>query len=392
MILRFVVAVLATILCGLVASKQAECLPAQQQPGAPTVRQFDSHADFLQQLQTLARLTADPCDPPLDPEPPESWRSWEIEGRLFADAENIVADRLDATAADPGDPRDRVTALLQELQDESARTNAKWPEDSRFQFQVLDLTSALVVKVGIRAHQTFWVFGAVDDDSHSNNRHWHGAGGDFGNHEYGGHLVSLYPLARAPSGNARFLAKLIHSGCAGSIGVSYDAREWDPRNGGSLEQIIEQEGAFGLDDRVPGFEQIGKLQTDGPLITLPYCWFSAIDTWDNPSLCAVDTYDLSRNDVRFRSRVVNRPDLLPIAKAIEYARRREYGPVLSYCASAEIARKLVHELPPWIFAGDLQVTHIGRAKERVLVGDPPAYRFEVAERSGRWVVVAFSSD
>jgi hypothetical protein len=143
---------------------------------------------------------------------------------------------------------------------------------------------------------------------------------------------------------------------------------------------------------VPGFEQIGKLQTEGPLITLPYCWFSAIDTWDNPSLCAVDTYDLSRTDVKFHSRTVNRPDLLPVAKAIEYAQLREYGPALSYCASAEIARKLAHELPPFIFAGDLQVTRIGRAKERVVMGDPPAYRFVVAERAGRWLVVAFSGE
>ena len=86
-------------------------------------------------------------------------------------------------------------------------------------------------------------------------------------------------------------------------------------------------GSFGLDDKVPGFPQIGKLQTDGPLIIPPYCWFSSIDTWDNPSLCAVDTYDLSRDSVRFRSRTYNRPDLVPIAKAIEYAQQRGYRAV-----------------------------------------------------------------
>jgi len=91
---------------------------------------------------------------------------------------------------------------------------------------------------------------------------------------------------------------------------------------GTLREIIEQDGAFGLDDEVPGFAQIGELQTQGALMTLPYCWFSALDTWDNPSLCAVDTYDVARDKVRFETRRYNRPDLVPIAKAIEHARRR----------------------------------------------------------------------
>ena len=75
--------------------------------------------------------------------------------------------------------------------------------------------------------------------------------------------LDLYPLYRGTSGNARFLAKFIFSGCAGSIGVEYDAREWNPRGMGSLDQIIKQVGAFGLDGNVHGFKQIGEARTEG---------------------------------------------------------------------------------------------------------------------------------
>src|ERR1017187_3212938 len=90
----------------------------------------------------------------------------------------------------------------------------------------------------------------------------------------------------------------------------------NPEGNGDLELIIKQAGALGLDDKVPGFAQIGEFRTVGSSITLPYCWFSPIDTWDNPSLCAVDSYDLSGDRVRFRSHTYNRPDLVPVAKAL----------------------------------------------------------------------------
>src|SRR6266496_180636 len=110
---------------------------------------------------------------------------------------------------------------------------------------------------------------------------------------------------------------------------------------GSLEQIIEQEGAFGLDDKVADFPQAGKLGNKGRLVTLPYCWFSSVHAWDNPSLCAVDTYDLSGDDVTLRSRAYNRLDIVPVVKAIEYAEQHDYHAVLGYCSSAQIAHSLV---------------------------------------------------
>jgi hypothetical protein len=35
--------------------------------------------------------------------------------------------------------------------------------------------------------------------------------------------------------------------------VAYSAHEWNPESIGKLVQIIKQAGAFGLDDKVPGF-------------------------------------------------------------------------------------------------------------------------------------------
>lgn len=204
--------------------------------------------------------------------------------------------------------------------------------------------------------------------------------------------LDLYPLHRGPSGNARFLAKFVRGVCAGGFGVSYDARQWNPMGTGNLEQIIKQAGSWGLDDKVSGFERIGELLTGGSLITLPYCWFSPIDTWDNPSLCAVDTYDISGDSVRFRARAYNRPDLLPVAKAIEYAQQRDYPAVLAYCDSSEVARRLVRDIPPDFFAGDIRVTHAGTGKEHVELGDEATYGFDVERRAGRWRVVAFSAE
>jgi hypothetical protein len=128
---------------------------------------------------------------------------------------------------------------------------------------------------------------------------------------------------------------------------------------------------------------IGLFRTEGSLVTLPYCWYSAIDTWDNPSLCAVDTYDISGDAVRFRSRTYNRPDLLPIAKAIEYARERDYPAVLAYCTSGDVARRLVRDIPPRFFAGVLQVTRTANGKEHI---EMESYRFDVEKRADRWLV------
>ena len=139
------------------------------------------------------------------------------------------------------------------------------------------------------------------------------------------------------------------------------------------------------------FLPIGKLETKGPLITLPYCWFSAIDTWDNPSLCALDTYDLSGDAVKFKSRAYNRPDLVPIAKAIEYAEKHDYPAVLAYCANADVARRIVRGITPSYSVGDLRVTRKPDGSEHVETDSPAVDGFDVQKRGDRWLVVGFAT-
>lgn len=354
--------------------------------------QSDARSDFRQALQKLADYSPDPCGPPYGKE--EDWHTSHIESSAFEQAANIVVEKLNATPANPGSPLDRATEAIKSLEETSAEVNAAWPEEKRFHFQILDLPPALVVKLTLRSHETFFVFGIPQKDAGKPNRFWQNVGSDDRLFEQDmlHSRLSLHPLHRGPSGNTRFLAHFDYSGCAGSLGVAYDAREWDPKGSGDLKQVIKQAGSFGLDDKVPGFPQIGTLQTQGSLISLPYCWFSRIDTWDNPSLCAVDTYDISGDAVSFRARAYNRPDLVPIAKAVEYAEQRDYPAVLSYCSSSEIARKLVRDFPPYVFADDLRLTHTGKGKEHVEFGFDHTYRFDVEMLAGRWQIVAFSQE
>ena len=350
-----------------------------------------SPPDFRQLLQQLALFSPHPCGSTDDQ---KNLDAEDVEWRLFTDAAEAVAQTLNANAAAPESPEIRANAALTSLEHASAKVNVAWPEENRFHFQILDLPPALVVKMSIRAQETFFVFGIPEEESGKPNHAWRKVGSEerSSEHDAPQSQLGLYRLHRGPSRNARFLARFTYSGCAGSIAVAYEALEWNPKGTGQLEPLVEQDGSLGLDAKVPDFEQIGKLQTEGPLITLPYCWFSAIDTWDNPSLCAVDTYDVTGDEVRFRSRTYNRPDLVPVAKVIEYAEKREYPAVLGYCTSEDIARALVREIPPGVAAEDLRVTRIGSGKERIELGDPPAYEFEVEKRPDRWVVVKFSTE
>jgi len=54
-----------------------------------------------------------------------------------------------------------------------------------------------------------------------------------------------------------------------------------------------------------------------------------------------------------------------------------------------VALKLVRDIEPQFFAGDLQVTRTGVGKERV---EMESTYFEVEKRAGRWLVVAFNAE
>jgi hypothetical protein len=355
--------------------------------GATPQQESVLHPDFHQLLEKITSFSPDPCGPPYE----ANQESADIESSAFDRAADAVMEGLSASGASHSPALERATEALTRLHRMSAETNASWPEENRFRFEVLDLPPVLVVKMGLRSHETFFVFGRSEGKSGKLSQEWHRESSIEGltDPSVMRSDLGLYPLLRGPSQHARFLATFSYTGCAGSIAGLYSAYEWSPRFG-HLAVIIKQAGSFGLDDKVPGFPQIGKLQTEGSLIALPYCWFSPIDTWDNPSLCAVDRYDVSGDHVRFQSHTYNRPDLVPVAKAIEFAEQRDYRAVLGYCAISDVARRLVRDIPPHVFADDLRVSVTGTNKKRVELGFETTYRFDVERLAGRWQIVGFS--
>ncbi len=381
-------AVIASALLAFCGANQCFCAPPAQGP----------IQHFRQTLQMIASDSPDICSGGGYIEGPKA----RVEFTLFGLANDIVTAELNATPAGPKPPAERATEALKNLERMSAKINAAWPKENRFHFQVLDISPVIVIGVSFRARARFFVVGIHEDLKWNPKRLWVNVGNDEESLDptrMGCRFkIDLYPLHRGPSGNARFLSKFIYDPCSGTIqSVSYDAYEWDPKNSGSLEQIVKQQGEFGeleSEGYPPSpddpFARIAQLQTEGPLISLRYCWSSAIDQGDNPDMCAIDTYDLSGDQIRFQSSAYNRPDLLPIAKAIEYAERRDFSAVLGYCASDDVARRMVRDIPLRVFAGELQVTRKGEGKEHVEMGFPNLYRFDIEERDGRWLIVAFS--
>ncbi len=306
-----------------------------------------------------------------------------------------------------GGARVRAVEALEYLEHLSAEINKSWQEEKRFHFQVLEVPPVLLVKMSFRNRATFSVFATPQLDPYSKPANLWQAIGAEDDHRYtraSGHdSLEFSPLHRGPAKRARFLVEFGFAGCGTGWGVGYYAYEWDPQNSGDLSEFIKLEGSVSQEEPASGgktseserldlFSPIGNLQTHGPLITLPYCWFSAIDTWDNPSLCAVNTYDLSGDHVQFICGVVNRPDLLPIAKAIQYAQAHDYPAVLAYCGSPDVARQMMRDIPPFVFAGsELRVKRIGDSKESIEMEDT-GFHFEVEKRGDRWLVVSFRMD
>ena len=359
--------------------------PAASQKNVP------NHMEEVRQLLVkLSPESSGPCEPPfqVDHDPTK------VESALFDQTVGLVTERLNDSDRNDSSPRDRVQSALGEIEKASVEINAAWPADSRFHFQLLELQPLLVMKLSIRAHATFFAFAASEEKDGK----WGARGSDTDFQEQGwpASPIDLYPLYRGPSGNARFLARIFYMGCAGSYGVVYDAREWDAKSE-SLNQIVKQAGSIGLSAPEEGtkpspkfpFAPVGKFRAAGSRITLPYCSWSVLDDWDNPNLCAVDTYDLSGETVRFIGRSVNRPDLLPVAKVVEYAGQHDYEAVLAYSTSAAVARKIVSVMPPGLIAEDLRVKRINENTVRVELGFPSAYRFVVRRVNGQWRIAAF---
>jgi len=365
---------------------QGHCSPPPENP-----------ADKISQLlRQLASAPPDTCERPeaAIPDPDQTELS------LLEDASNLVLQQLNLGGATAATASEHATEALNKIKAQSGSLNAAWPEKSRFRYELLSIPPALVLKVGIGTHERYFAFGIpARDDAGKPNQQWQLIGEDDSelDHPVSRNWIDVYPLHRGPSGNVRFLASIGFTGCAGSSGLLYDAEEWDPNGFVGFSQVIKQPGARGMDEDFNGgrpsrdepFAPIGKLDPKGSIIALPYCWFSAIDTWDNPSMCALETYDLSGDTVKFKSRSYNRPDLLPVAKALEYAENHDFPAVRAYCGSDEVAHEIIRVAPPFYFAGDLQVIREPPDRERVTMGSSD--EFDVEKDDGRWLVVKFTA-
>jgi hypothetical protein len=352
-----------------------------QQPPEPTLEDI---------LKALSAAPGDACDFP----------DKDREGTPFSDLEYQLFQQADKAVAQGLNEKSNASSTLEKLERLSAEINKKWSDERQFHFQVIDVTPAVLVKMTYRNRATFSFYAKTPTDS------WRtiAASHDHRTTPTGGYeSLDLFALAHGPAHHPRFLARFSDAGCGSGVAVAYYAYEWNPQLAGDLDEFIKLEGAasqldaigpsvYSPADQEHSFLPVGELKTQGSLITLPYCWFSAIDTWNNPSLCAVNSYDISGDRVRFAGSIYNRPDLLPIAKAIEFAQAHDYPAVLAYCGSQAVARKLIRDIPPFVFSTPrLDIKRIGPLKKTVELGDQ-ALQFDVEKRGDRWLVVAFRID
>jgi hypothetical protein len=358
-------------------------------PSLGTAAPGDTASKVEDSLRRMASAEPDGCNAsdiensPANPVP-------ELENQLFEAAKTLVVDRLNAEhPASGSEAKAHATSALRELEQLSVKYNKSWPDENRFHFEVLDISPAIVVRMSYRAHAVMALFGSYylsKSAATDPGTKWREASFVDPNEPASG--LELYPLHRGPNGHARFLAKVWRSGCAGSIGEAYYGYEWNPGEGQSPVEIIKIEGAEGADDAAS--THVGKLRTTGETIQLPYCFFSAVDTWDNPTLCAADSFDLAANRPAFIGRTYNRPDLVTVARAIQYAEAHDYNSVRGYCASNAVARLLVRNTPPDLFAESLEVVRLGPGHEKVVLADG-GVTFELTKRQSEWLIVKFKT-
>jgi hypothetical protein len=381
--------ILAVSLLFVNGMKEAVCQAPDSPPGP----------NFRQLLQKLASADADPCDAPGD----DKEDTGNTENLLLQQAEREIMLELNTAEARSFSAAERASTAFKRLERMSAEINAAWPDKNRLHFEIVELPPLLLVKITIRTHAAYVVFGVPEGNPTGTKPQWLevGSGDEFLDQKYVSTSLEIYPLQRSTSEKIRFLASFSSVGCAGNtFGIQYDAREWDPKKSNYLEQIIKQDGAFNIDADPNGagptakdpFAPVGVLSTTGAKLTLPYCWGSPLDTWDNLSLCAVDTYDLSGEEVRFVGRRYNRPDLVPVAKVIEYAQKHDSPEVLAYCASTAVASKIMHDLSGgYSFDTQLVTVQLGTRRERVRAAYSDDPGFVVEKRGDRWLVVSYSA-
>lgn len=331
-----------------------------------------------------------------------------VENQLFKSADLVVLRALNTSVADFVAA---ATKVLKELEEISSQAEASWPQEDRFHYQLLELKTAVVLKQTIRSRSTFSVFGISErlpEKGRNSDAAWRQIDIDrFRSRERHGfdEKLEIYPLMSGPSGKPRFLSKFEESACLGdgSTSIDYTAFEWNPVSIGRLNVILHQKGVRsgeGMFDEAqsPGTSpkhievpDIGELETSEKIISLPYCWHSAVDTYVRATLCSVDAYDVSGEDVRFVSRTTNRPDLETIARVIQFAQARELPAIIGYTADAKIAASLIAQIPEYVFSSGVLVTQTGPDREEVQVVDGVILKFGLIKLRGRWLIDSFDN-
>lgn len=350
-----------------------------------------SKEDLKETLRQLEQFPPNPCD--LKPE--DAKTEAKLNSQLYVKTLAVLEQDLNNENGSSSIPLARVEASLVTLfgrhQGEDSEHTA-----SPVSYELLDLRPILVLKLSVHSQERLFVLEhkgqragqnprwqavdlqAYDDDKNEAPISWR--------------KLALVPLYSGKSSKMRFLSSITRGGCAGSFGVSYSAYEWDPENtDGALEKVIDIHGFLGSDNKVPDFPQIGRLKTAGTLITLPYCQFSVIDTWDNPSLCMVDTYNLSTR-VSFQNRRYNRPDLVPVIQIFKHIGDREYPAIRAYTSSDAIANRILKELQPRAGSEEIKTRSLRSDLERITLSDLVNQSTFIVRKMGKgWKIVGFKN-
>ena len=362
-------------------------LPARGQ--TPASAKNDALTQFRSLMNKLSSAPADDCGWESQDSPTFSEETAKLENQIFQSVDAAVAAALNSS---PDNPKRAAVELLNKMQAISEIADKTWPTGRRFHFDILDAPPALVLKMGIRSRTTFSAFAVPEilPNTHGRkNTTWVRVGDDegrWGEHNFD-ESMDIFPLKSGTSGRARFLSKSSHMSCGdGQTAIEYIGYEWDPSGPGELHTVIQRKGA------VSGvsFPAIGELRTEGPKITLPYCWWSPIDGSVWAALCSVDTYDLSTGSVRFVRTETNRPDLETVARAIEYSQARDLRALLAYCASVSVAKQMVSLMPPSVFnSGGSSLQEPDGNRQTVDISNSEHLRFVLERRNGRWLIVRF---
>jgi hypothetical protein len=361
--------------------------------GQPTRSQAQQTDDEVRQaFMRSAAAKPDNCDGPWS----DSTDEEKIEHTTLQTAEDRAIGALNARAVKPEQAKAIITQTLQPLEKMGEIAEAAWPKENRWHFEVVEMLLAVVIKFSYRTQEHIRVLGIAQGTDktkppqwkHLGEEHWD----DYGDTSWS--KLSLLPLHRGPSGAVRFLVFMSGGGCAGSWGEKYGVEEWHPAQDEDMSEVLSQTGSVGLSDspvqnptkKVP-FPLASRLKTDGTRLTLPYCEFTQLDTWDNPSLCMADTYDISGDEIRFLDRRYNRPDLAPVAKALAYAKSHDLPALRAYCISDAVARQVLDN--GYGFEYMLETIPLGKGRERVRSYGDGRSGFVVEKRGRRWLIASF---